>query len=342
MNWPAMVKGPGVLRRASAGWRDVAVVTTTSPWAAAQSMLSAPARTVVVGGLERAHLEGLASALAGVHRVVGLGSGLAMDGAKYVAWRTGATLVQVPSTSSNNACFTRTCGCLVKGRRTPVPDAPLPEQIVVDPELIARAPARLNRAGVGEVLCSHTALFDWELAYRAGRDVDWDVGLAERTRKELERLAELAPAVGEDEPRALVALLEISERFGPEFLAHPRARFNGGSEHLLAWCLEQRMGRRLIHGEVVCLGTLLMAHMQGNAPEWAATVIRAARVSFQPEEIGTSWAEVEDAVLALPAYAREVVPYHTVVTELAGDTGAGLGRLKARFDPARAFVEALR
>lgn len=341
-DWPGLVRGGGVLARASRGWAEYCVVTTASPWRVAQKMVSTvPRRVLTVESLERAHLESLAGATAGVPRVVGLGSGLALDGAKYVAWRTGASLVQVPSTASNNASFTRSCGCLVNGRREPIRDAPLPEQVLIDPELIATAPGRLNRAGLGDLLCSHTSLVDWELGHRAGREVDWNVPLAERTRQAVQSLGRLAPAIGADETEAFVAILEMGARFGPDFLAYPRARFNAGSEHLFAWCLEQRMGRRFIHGEVVGLGILLMAHIQGNAPEWAAGVIRTARVAFRPAEIGATWADVEGAVLALPAYARDVVAWYTVVDELAGGRGPEHPRLKAAFDRARAFVQGL-
>ena len=84
---------------------------------------------------------------------------------------------------------------------------------------------------------------------------------------------------------------------------------NSASEHLLGWWLEQRSGRRLIHGEIVSLGTILMAHIQGNAPERAARVVRDARCAFQPGDIGTTWEQIEDAVLTLHEYARDVLPW---------------------------------
>jgi Peptidase family M20/M25/M40 len=109
------------------------------------------------------------------------------------------------------------------------------------------------------------------------------------------------------------ALVWFTVAYGPTFLRLPRARLNAASEHLLAWCLEERTGRHLLHGEIVCLSVLLMAHLQENAPELAAATIGAAGVPVQPAAIGTTWAEVEAARLALPEYARDVVPWHTVV-----------------------------
>jgi glycerol-1-phosphate dehydrogenase [NAD(P)+] len=341
-SWPAMVKGAGVVARESGGWGEFAVVTTTSPWAAARPMLKGDPRAVlVVESLERRHLEELARGASRVERVVGLGSGLAMDGAKYVAWRLGAALVQVPSTSSNNACFTRTVGCLEDGRRAPLRGAPIPKQVLVDRALLALAPPRLNRAGVGDLVCSHTSLIDWQLAHAAGRDMDWDEGLRERTRVELDRLTLIAPRVGTDDVEAFVTLLEMSERFAPDFLAFPKARFNACSEHLLAWCLEQRTGRRLVHGEILSLGILLLAHMQDNDPGGVARVIRSARVAYRPEEIGTTWRQVEDTMVALPDYSREVVPWYSIVNVLAEGPGGSVERLRARFHDARAFVQEL-
>ena len=339
--WPPMTTGPGVLRAASAGWGRFGVVTTRSPWVLAEPLLAAaPVRVARVATLERADLDQVAIALRGVDRAVGLGGGLALDAAKFVAWRLGVPLVQVPSSASNNACFTRTSGCLEHGRRAPMRDGPVPEAVVVDHDLIARAPGRLNRAGVGDLLSSHSALVDWELAHRAGRAVDWDPDVGDRTRVELDRLARLAPDVGAERLEAFVGLLAMGERFAPTFLRLPQARFNAASEHLLAWCLEERTGRRLLHGEIVSLGVLLMAHLQGNAPELAAATIQAAGVPIQPPAIGTSWADVEAAVLALPEYARDVVPWYTVLNPLVeGDPARA--RLRAGFRAARAFVEGL-
>jgi glycerol-1-phosphate dehydrogenase [NAD(P)+] len=336
-----MSTGAGALRQASQGWGRFAVVTTPSPWALAEPMLAAPpAQVTMVEGLERDGLEPLAARLAGLERVIGLGGGLAVDAAKFAAWRLDLPLVLVPSSASNNACFTLVSGVLSGGRRAPVRGTPLPEAVVVDPDLVARAPARLNRAGVGDLLSSYTALHDWSLAHRAGRPVDWDEGLATRTRTELGRLVGLAPAVGAGDPDAVLGLLRIGERFAPEFFRFPAARFNAASEHLLAWCLEERTGQRLLHGEIVCLGVLLMAHLQGRALDLPAAVVRAAGVAVQPAAIGTTWEAVEAAVLTVPAYARTVVPWHTVVTELAA--GDPTGRtLRARLAEARTRVEAL-
>ena len=40
----------------------------------------------------------------------------------------------------------------------------VPEAVYVDFDVIACAPPTLNRSGIGDILCYHTAHFDWKLA----------------------------------------------------------------------------------------------------------------------------------------------------------------------------------
>ncbi len=46
----------------------------------------------------------------------------------------------------------------------------VPEAVYVDFDVIASAPRQLNRSGIGDVLCYHTAHYDWRLARDLGRE----------------------------------------------------------------------------------------------------------------------------------------------------------------------------
>ena len=335
--FPGLSKGHGALASESCSWRNFAVVSTKSPWKLAQPLLARqPMRVVLVESLERDRLDGLASDLGGILRIVGIGSGTAMDAAKYIAKKNGMLLSQVPTTCSNNACFTRTAGVQHGGRRVAERLAPVPDQIVVDYELMSRAPPRLNRAGLAEILCSHTSLKDWELGRAAGI-YEWDENLERFTRGELRALEQLAPAIGSDDIDAFVALLDAGARLAPFFISHPGVRFNGGSEHLFAWCLDECVGRRLIHGEAVSLGTVLMAYLQDNEPNWVIKILMLSRVAFMPDDIGVTWKQVEDTVMQLPEYAERAPKYYpyTSVNEFVSADNSGLAELAERFAVAR-------
>lgn len=315
--WPKLRRHAGALHEASQNWPDFTVVTTPSPWRIAEPMLCRrPARVVTVPSLRRADLNAGLAAAAGSALIVGIGAGTTMDAAKYIASHLGARLIQAPSTAANNAPFTRACWVLEPtGRRGERP-TPIPEAIVADPALIGQAPPALNAAGIMEILCSHTALFDWDLAHRAGRDVDWNDGLRDFALGELAALDKLAPAIGAGDVDAYLDVLEADARFAPGFTNFPHARFNSASEHLFGWALEAETGRRLIHGETVSLGILLMAYLQGNRPDWAARITRVARVPFQPRDIGVTWDEVARTCAAMPQFAH-AMSWYSIVDDLA-------------------------
>jgi glycerol-1-phosphate dehydrogenase [NAD(P)+] len=339
-SWPALEKGRGILKSAASDWRDFAVVTTPSPWALVKGDLPEPRKVILATDLKRATLEAQRERVRGAGMIVGIGSGLSMDTAKYLAKTEGAALAQVLTTSSNNACFTRTAWTFEGSARIPERDVPIPRQLILDYDVLMQAPARMNQAGAAEILCSHTSLFDWRIAHQAGVDVQWDEALYRSTHGELDRLNDYAPAIGAGECDAFVEIIEVGAKFARGFTTHPKARFNSGSEHILAWALEQQSGARLIHGEAVNLGILLMAHIQGNNPERAADTIRAAKMRFQPEQLGITWPIVETIVMRLPEFARNV-PWHTIVTEFDRRGEDGRRDLASRFAAARDFVRRL-
>lgn len=339
-SWPAIEQGSGALKSAASGWRNFAVITTPSPWSLTKESLPDPRAVIFATDLKRTTLEALREKIKDAEMVVGVGSGLSMDTAKYLAKAEQTALAQVLTTSSNNACFTRTAWTFEGDARIPEREVPIPRQLVLDRDLLAQAPARMNRAGAAEILCSHTALFDWQLASEAGIDVQWDDELYNSTQAELDRLDDYAADIGANDIDAFVEIIDVGAKFARGFTTHPKARFNGGSEHILAWALEQQSGQRLIHGEAVSLGILLMSHIQGNNPERAADIIRAANMSFQPEELGITWPIVERIVMKLPDYAKRV-PWHTIITEFGVRGEDGARDLAGRFAAAKDFVQRL-
>src|SRR5437588_9503189 len=103
--WPALEHGTGALPRAAVHWRNYSVITTPSPWRLAEPSLAGARSVAFATDLNRGTLEALRQTIAGSELIVGLGSGIAMDTAKYLSKAEQTPLAQVLSTSSNNACF---------------------------------------------------------------------------------------------------------------------------------------------------------------------------------------------------------------------------------------------
>jgi len=113
-------------------------------------------------------LEAELASIPACQSVIGLGGGQAIDVAKFIAWSRRLPLFQIPTSMSVNAAFGHRAGLRYGGHVRYVGFA-VPEAVYVDFDVIAAAPPLLNRSGVCEVLCYHTAHADWRLAHDRGR-----------------------------------------------------------------------------------------------------------------------------------------------------------------------------
>lgn len=295
------------------------VATQPEPWAAIVSTLPVPPAAVIdAGDLTLEHLDGVAAGLEGIDAIVGLGGGSAMDTAKWMHWRTGLPLYQVPSLPSVDACFTRMTA-LRDGGGVRYDGDSVPELVIVDFDLIGAAPRALVSGGIGDVLSCHTGLWDWRLGDEAGRDHPWDEAAAARGREYLDELESLAPHLAAGEDQGVERLMECLRDIG--WLCHElgHARFEEGSEHFFAYCFEEVTGRTIMHGELVTLGVLVMSRLQDNDPARPRRIAEAAGTRTRLEELGLTWGEVEATLRRLPSFVDEQGLWYSVCNGLIVD-----------------------
>jgi glycerol-1-phosphate dehydrogenase [NAD(P)+] len=296
-------------------------VTMELPWGLAVPRLGfRPEHVELVRSTERGALDAAAKAIPDVETVVGVGGGSCMDFAKYLAWRRGSGLVLIPSIVSVDACVTRSVAVREQGRVRYEGDVRA-DRLLVDFELVAAAPARLNRAGAGDILSIHTASFDWRLAHEKGGE-RYDAPTARRAARlveELERNASEVRAVTPDGIRTLVELFrgenDLCEAFG-------NARPEEGSEHFFAYCAEHTTGKQFVHGEIVALGVVLMSRLQGNRPDEVREALDALGLLYGPDEIGLDRGELRTTLSTLAAYCRTEGLWPTIVDETSLSTDA--------------------
>lgn len=327
------------INSASSRWPKFEVVTTQSPWRLTGELLQKkPEKVHFAESLQSDAIRSIAESVSDASTIVGIGSGTAMEAAKLISKFRNVTLIQVPTTSSNNAFFTTSAWMFDKEKRVAERGIRMPAQVVIDEKLILSAPPRLNQAGLAEILCSYTALHDWELGHRSGLDVDWNEELKRTTQAELQLLERKASAVGANDGNAILDLIYTGARFAPHFSARPKARFNGGSEHVFAWALEETSKKRLVHGEIVALGVMMMAHVQGQDPIWPASIIKQAGIHVKPEDLGLDWDCVEEAFGALPKYCANV-PWYSVLNQFAAKWSHRKSEYNAHFLNAKNFIK---
>lgn len=281
------------------------VAVNDPPWSAIASDLPEPVSVVVAGDMELATLDHHADATAddGAEVVVGVGGGTALDTAKYLAWRRGLPLVQVPTITSVDAGFTDAVGVRDEGHVRYVGSI-VPQVVLLDVDLVRSAPARLNRAGVGDVLSCHTALHDWRAAADAGHPPDWHEGAAALGRSLLAELEAALPDIAAVTPDGVRFLADAHRRIGAACTALGHSRFEEGSEHFVAYAHEHATGARHVHGELIAFAVVVVAHLQGNDPDRAQRIVRDAGIVAHPDDLGIGRTGFVDTVVGLRAHAR--------------------------------------
>jgi glycerol-1-phosphate dehydrogenase [NAD(P)+] len=326
---PPLEFGHGLLAEKSADWGRYLLITAPPVWSTAEKMLRAsPAQVLFVESMDRGGVERIEQSLGEFDTIVGIGGGMALDLAKYVAWKRGQEPVLAPSIASVDACVTNSIAVRDENKVRYIGFV-VPRAVLSDFGLMQSAPPGLNRAGVGDLLSIHTGRWDWELAGQSGEVAyDPEIGrAAARIVADLDGMAEEIMRVSET---ALQWLIESYAKENELCLQAGHSRPEEGSEHFFAYNLERLTRRSFVHGELVCLGVVLMSRLQGNEPERAEELVRRCGARYHPRGLGLSRREVEEGLLSLAEFCRREKLFHSIIDErpldavLAHELVAGL------------------
>ena len=309
------------------------VISQPEPWGMVRSWFPEDATQLhFVLGMEHAEVARIAASFEGASAVFGVGGGSALDLAKFTAWSRDLPLILVPSILSADAAYTRAIA-VRQGARVRYVGSILPQSLLLDFSLLARAPRDLNLSGVGDILSIFTALWDWkEAAIRLGEPHNPEIAAA--SREVLDRL--LAGA------RDVMALNEqglrlISESYREEVSLCERfgnARPEEGSEHYIAYALEHRTRRHYLHGRLISLCTLLAGTAQGQDVTPVRSFLQEVGLDVGFVAVGTTHGEMREVLLEMGEYVRQEKQLLPGVFHFRGEmSGEGADELLAAIDP---------
>jgi glycerol-1-phosphate dehydrogenase [NAD(P)+] len=96
--------------------------------------------------------------------MVALGGGIAIDSAKFVAWKNRKRLLTIPTVISADVSVCRAIAVRENWKVRYIGDK-MPERLIIDFGIIQSAPAYINRGGICDILSCYTALQDWEISH---------------------------------------------------------------------------------------------------------------------------------------------------------------------------------
>ena len=277
---------------ALAGIGRFTAVVSPSAWDGIAVSLPRPVQVLSVDSLEEIALDRLVAAndVAG-DTIVGVGGGRALDAAKYVALRQAKPLVLIPTALSTLAPFTTEAARRV--RRQLLWAGEVEGRVIVDLDVLARAPLALNRAGAAWVTATATATWDWRFADAHDLGMPFSDAQADLGALCRQRLRDAAPEVRAASRDGLAELVELLSALGRATVRSGHRRLVEGSEQYFLQAYEHRLGRPADVGGFLGLCTVAMASLQqvfGAGPLAAVDepvgLLAACGVASNPNQLG--------------------------------------------------------
>lgn len=208
-----------------------------------------------------------------VDMIIGVGGGRALDTAKAVANAKGLPIITVPTIAATCAATTKLSvvygedGVFDQFYFYELP----PSHVVIDTEVIAKAPAKYLRAGMGDTLAKH-----YECTFASsGKDLDHNSGLA----RAMSTMCVTPLLEHGKEAMESVKMGKVSFALEQVILANVvttglvsmlvAEEYNGAIAHSLFYGLTQlpHIEARYLHGDVVGYGVLVQLMLDGHEEE---------------------------------------------------------------------------
>lgn len=192
--------------------------------------------------------------------IVSIGSGSLTDIAKYAARLTGKNFSCCPTAPSVDGYTSSVAAILIDGEKTTVQGV-VPKRIVIDPNVLIRAPHDLLRAGIGDIAAKVTARLDWMLSnILIGEPVcefTW-----EHLEEPLEVVLNESEKILSRDKNSVLELMKILLISGLNITVVGNSRPASGAEHLISHTLEMFHENRnevpMFHGLSVAMGTYIV------------------------------------------------------------------------------------
>ena len=297
--------GHGLLKADSANWGRYVVITTPSAWEATKDELHHEPEGIGINEwLDRTHLIEVSDSLPDdIDLVVGLGAGRALDHAKLVAKRKDKPLVQVPTVVSTGAIIHGFVadwdGRQIIGQLAVVNC----EYVLVDYDVVLKAPERLNTAGLGDVLCGYAGISEWRRSAELGKTEPVDASKTANALALYDKIITDFPASldadGELTPKSVEVIMNAVQARDDALVKDDRAP---GADHAFCFVVEIAADKYWIHGEMCALGAVIIAWKTQQSPETLVGWLDTCKVRWRPRDVEITREELGAGIAVWPSW----------------------------------------
>jgi glycerol-1-phosphate dehydrogenase [NAD(P)+] len=312
------IYGKGIATETLEGLDHYLLITMKEPWEILNSKISKkPSKIIFNNSMDNRHLEelfvNLESLLDKSYTIIGLGGGTSCDTAKYVSWKLKEEigieldLILIPSIISVDAFLCSSIAVRYDNKVNYIGESS-PKKIIIDYDLIKKAPKYLNRSGVSDTISITSALGDWKLAHKENSE-RFDNAIFDQAKIIAKDLMKARNDIREVNEKGIKALVEGFFREVNLCNKWGNARPEEGSEHFLAYCIESITHSHYIHGQIIGMNILISLNLQEELAEFSIEEIRQffndIKLDISPESLDISSEILRRSLKKVQEYVRE-------------------------------------
>ncbi|MBD3199875.1 MAG: iron-containing alcohol dehydrogenase [Candidatus Lokiarchaeota archaeon] len=294
------------------------IITMKEPWAILKPKISnIPSQVIFNSSMDTKYLEELYFSLRKTiddsETIIGIGGGTSCDTAKYLSWKSHdqddihINLILIPSIISVDAFLCSSIAIRKKNKVNYIGESE-PNEIIIDFELIKKAPKYLNRAGVSDTISITSALGDWKIAHEE-KDEKLDKRVFDQAKSIAENLMKAREDIQYINDNGIKALVngfynevKLCEEWG-------NSRPEEGSEHFLAYCIESITKKHYIHGQIIGLNILISLYLQEQYAEFSLEKIHRffndIKLDINPKSMNLSNEVLKKAIKKVKNYVMK-------------------------------------
>lgn len=227
--------------------------------------------------------------------VLGVGGGSKIDLAKMTARLCGAEFISVPTSASHDGISSPRASIKRKGVNLSL-EGVTPVAIIADTQIISRAPYRTLASGCADVMSNSTALKDWEIAVRAGKEQMSTTAYALSSYASASIIRDASRIRKNIETSTWLAVRPIIAS-GLAMGVAGSSRPASGSEHLFSHALDAMGAGSGMHGEQCGVGAIMMSAHQGVDWRPLRAALKKVGCPVDAKGLGITAKEVVDALL---------------------------------------------